>query len=139
MAVIEQLTTVDQWEHLQKNPGLSLVFKHSTSCPISAEAHRQFTRWAASAPDTTVKIYLVHVIEDRPLSRQIATDTGVTHQSPQALLLREGRVLWYASHWAITADSLAESIAHPETATSHSTSLLQAQVEHRAQLAQTKQ
>lgn len=45
---------------------------------------------------------------DRAVSRHIAEKTGVTHQTPQALLVRNGEVLWHDSHGAITEDRLAE-------------------------------
>lgn len=137
MASIEQLTTTQQWKRVQEDPGLSLVFKHSTTCPISAAAHDRFNEWAAQIRGTGPKVYRVHVIEDRPLSQEIAADTGITHQSPQALLMRKGQVLWHASHHAITADSLTQAVAEPDATPSHSTGLLQAQQEQRAKLAQT--
>lgn len=137
MATVEQLTTEAQWQGVKADPGLSLVFKHSTTCPISGAAHDRFMQWADAAPEGEVRLYRVHVIEDRPLSLGIAQETGVEHQSPQALLMREGRVLWHASHWAITGQSLAGAVADPDGAgaASHSTGLMEAQAEHKAQLA----
>lgn len=134
MAEITQLTTEAQWQQIRSNPGLSLVFKHSTTCPISKAAHEEFTRWAPKVPATAVRLYRVHVIEDRPLSQEIAAATGVEHQSPQALLMRGGKVLWHASHWAITEDSLDAAVADPQAARSHSTGLLEAQAEHHSRV-----
>lgn len=138
MATIEQMTTQDEWQRVQADSGLSLVFKHSTTCPISAAAHDEFMRWAPGAPEGAVRLYRVHVIEDRALSQQIAAETAVTHQSPQAILLQGGRVLWHRSHWAITEAALAAGVQNPGTFESHSTSLPQAQAEHKAQLAQAQ-
>ena len=42
----------------------------------------------------------------RPVSRALAELVGVAHQSPQALLVEDGRGSWHASHWDITAASL---------------------------------
>jgi len=50
----------------------------------------------------------VLVREDRPLSLAVAERTGVEHQSPQVICLREGRACWHASHTAITARALEE-------------------------------
>jgi bacillithiol system protein YtxJ len=80
------------------------IFKHSTTCPISSRAHHQAADYAAQAG--ALPIYLVKVIESRPVSNAIAARLGVTHQSPQAILLRNGQAVWDASHGAITADSL---------------------------------
>jgi bacillithiol system protein YtxJ len=81
-----------------------LVFKHSTRCPISAAAFDEYQRWSAENPD--VATGWIDVIEDRALSQLLSQRTGVPHESPQALLLRLGRVVWHASHGAITRASL---------------------------------
>ena len=48
----------------------------------------------------------VDVVGQRPVSRALAELVGVAHQSPQALLVEDGRGSWHASHWDITAASL---------------------------------
>jgi bacillithiol system protein YtxJ len=91
-----------------------LLFKHSVRCPISARAQREFQQFAADAPQ--VACWQVLVIEHRPLSLQIAEETGITHQSPQALLFINGQVVWHASHHAITAAALRAACAEHATA-----------------------
>jgi len=138
MAEAIQLTTPEAWEKLWKGPGAFLVFKHSTTCPISAEAHREFQAWCEGVAQGGLSVYWVRVIEERPLSQRIAADTGVPHQSPQAILVRDGKVAWHGSHWAITRDSLAAAVADPAAVESHSTSLLVAKQEHQASLTTAK-
>lgn len=86
--------------------GLVLLFKHSTQCPVSARAHEEFLRHAPAAQARGVHLALVRVIEERPLSQDIARRTGIAHESPQALLLSDGKVVWHANHRAITAAAL---------------------------------
>ncbi|SFU86911.1 bacillithiol system redox-active protein YtxJ [Alicyclobacillus macrosporangiidus] len=111
MSRYQELTTLDQWaqvyEASRQQP--TLVFKHSTTCPISANAHREFERYLETAPEGTAYV-LVKVIESRPVSNQIAQDLGVVHQSPQAILIRDGQPVWHASHWDITAARLREAV-----------------------------
>lgn len=83
------------------------VFKHSTRCPISARAHAEYQRFAEAHPEIECREVLV--IEQRPLSQYIALQTGVTHQSPQALLFSGGKVVWNASHYSISADGLLQA------------------------------
>jgi bacillithiol system protein YtxJ len=111
MAEIRPLSNLADWESLRVHPGPVMVFKHSTACPISARANQEFEAWAATLPGESPKLARVRVIEERPVSQQIAADTRVTHESPQALLLHQGRVLWHASHYAITRSSLAAAVA----------------------------
>ena len=93
----------------QSQAGLVFVFKHSTQCPISTVAYEEFTDFIRSVPGIVCGSVLV--IENRKLSNAIAERFGVRHESPQALLIKSGRVVWHASHWSITPDSLSEALA----------------------------
>ena len=84
-----------------------VIFKHSTQCSVSDEAHREVTRFVEQNPD--VPAYLVLVIESRPVSDAVGERLEVQHQSPQAIVVRDGRSVWDASHWEISAESLAQA------------------------------
>jgi bacillithiol system protein YtxJ len=88
-----------------------LVFKHSTACPVSARAHREWESFLPSAEAGRVTLALVRVIEERPVSLALADRVGVRHESPQVLLIKNGRALWHASHWNITAGALKAAVA----------------------------
>src|SRR5258706_10188106 len=84
----------------------AFIFKHSTQCGNSGDAEREFADFAA---ESAVPIYQVLVIESRPVSNAIAAQLGVTHKSPQAILVEKGKAVWNASHRAITARALREA------------------------------
>jgi bacillithiol system protein YtxJ len=86
-----------------------MILKHSTRCPISSFARREFEEYATGAASRGVSCALVLVVEDRPLSLEIAAQLGVRHQSPQAILLRERRAVWNDSHERLTAAALREA------------------------------
>lgn len=88
--------------------GPVLIFKHSTQCPISTQAYEEFTDFVEGVRG--VMCGSVLVVENRRLSNAIAERFGVRHESPQALLIKDGRVVWHASHWSITSDSLADAL-----------------------------
>ncbi|GAA0430785.1 bacillithiol system redox-active protein YtxJ [Lentibacillus halophilus] len=92
------------WEHSVEEP--VLVFKHSTTCPISATAFEQYQTFLESAGND-LNSYVIKVIENRDISNQLAEDTGVKHESPQVFLIRNKGVLWHTSHSNITADAIA--------------------------------
>ncbi len=48
----------------------------------------------------------MRVIEERPVSLALAERVGLQHQSPQAMLVRDGSAVWNASHHDITAAAL---------------------------------
>jgi bacillithiol system protein YtxJ len=85
---------------------LAILYKHSTRCPTSWGAKREIERFVQQKPD--VPVYIVDVVEHRSLSRQLAEELGVRHESPQAILMRSGEVVEHASHRQITVRLLAE-------------------------------
>jgi bacillithiol system protein YtxJ len=106
---MNELTTQEQLaQALQdSNERRILVFKHSTTCPISAAAYNEVTRFAANH---STPVYLVKVIEDRPLSNYIAEHLQVRHASPQALVVENGEVVWNTSHYDITESALDQAV-----------------------------
>jgi bacillithiol system protein YtxJ len=73
---------------------------------VSAAAHRAWASFLASPAAREVDHAWVRVIEERPVSLALSDRIGVQHQSPQALLVRDGAAVWNASHHAITAAAL---------------------------------
>jgi bacillithiol system protein YtxJ len=92
--------------------GAFLLFKHSFRCPASVRAFAEYEAFAAAHP--AVPTGWVDVIEQRPLTRGITDAHGIGHESPQALWFRDGRVVWHASHDAITTVSLVQATRTPE-------------------------
>lgn len=86
------------------------LFKHSTSCPISAGAHQQVMAYLQAKPNEKVTYGIIHVIEDRNVSNNVSEIIGLKHESPQAIFIQEGKVTWHASHRHITSASLNEVI-----------------------------
>jgi len=82
------------------------VFKHSLTCPISSFAWEEYRSFVAGRPEDDAVYSLIEVQTARPASNAVAERTGITHQSPQALLLRDAKVVWHASHHAIRVRAL---------------------------------
>ena len=88
------------------------VFKHSLTCPISSSAWHRYLKFVneESARDR-VDFAAVEIQKSRPVSDDLARTFDVRHESPQALLVADGDVVWHASHGAITEDSLGQALA----------------------------
>jgi len=83
------------------------LFKHSSRCPISAWAIKEYQSFAKKlTPSTPVNCALVRVIEDRNLSEQVTRHFGVEHESPQLLLISGGKVIWHDSHRSLTKEKM---------------------------------
>ncbi len=81
-----------------------VLFKHDPYCPISANAHRQLARIAGDVPT-------VDVANDKAIASAVTKRTGVTHESPQVIVLRGGKAVWSASQFDITADAVNRATA----------------------------
>jgi bacillithiol system protein YtxJ len=86
-----------------------LIFKHSLTCPISARAFNEFQSYLEQA-DSRVSYHLITVQTARAVSNEVAARLKVEHESPQAILVRDGREVWSASHFAINVAALAQAI-----------------------------
>ena len=106
---IESLPALDELLETAKEKTV-WIFKHSLTCPISSAAWGQFQRFVADQPVNGGGVFaLIEIQFARPVSNAVAERTGVRHQSPQAILLREGRVSWHASHYDIDLKSLSRA------------------------------
>ena len=81
-----------------------VLFKHSNACPISSAAYAEMARLKQ-------EVAIVIVQQSRDISREVATRTSVRHESPQALLLRNGIAVWSASHYGVTADAVERALS----------------------------
>lgn len=81
-----------------------LIFKHSTRCSISRMALRQFEN--DFDLELLVKPYFLDLLEHRDISNAIAARFGVLHQSPQIVLIKDGKSIFDASHEHINAHDL---------------------------------
>ena len=91
------------------------VYKHSTVCPVSARAADHYHGFADDFADedasTPPPLFTqVMVIENRDLSNEIESRLGIRHESPQLLLLRDGKVTWHASHFSISGKSIKSAL-----------------------------
>lgn len=84
------------------------IFKHSTRCSVSRMALKQFENEFNSAD--SVETYFLDLIAYRDVSNEIATRFQVVHQSPQVLLIKEGKSVYNASHSDIDAQELKSKI-----------------------------
>lgn len=88
----------------------ALLFKHSTRCGISAAASGRLSKYLDSAPDTDPEMVMVKVVESRPVSNAVAEKLGVHHQSPQLILVQNGKAVWSTSHGGISGDAIAKAL-----------------------------
>ena len=87
-----------------------IIFKHSTSCSISAAAKGKVERQWADAGLGDTKLYYLDLLRFRPVSNEIAEKFGVRHESPQLLLIQDGECRYDASHMSIRLNDVAQVV-----------------------------
>ena len=110
-----------EWNHLTETEEINkikeesyvqavLLFKHSTRCSISSVALSRFEKaWQNVVESNSIKPYMINVIKDRPVSNYIAEVWKIRHESPQALLIKDGECKYHASHFEIDINEVVGS------------------------------
>lgn len=104
-----ELESLDKLDHLfnESYERPVVLFKHSSSCGISAGVYHLVGHVSS---DVNVVVIQNH----RDISNEIATRTGVRHESPQAIVLINGKPVYSASHYDIEAANIEASLVIPE-------------------------
>lgn len=105
------LTSIDQLNEIEQMSQSSpiAIFKHSTSCSISAMAKMRLeTSWDLEG----LSCYYLDLITYRSISNAIAEQFDVHHESPQLILIQNGECIYDASHFDISVDELKETLSY---------------------------
>ena len=105
MANFIELNSIEKLEELfeRSNKTPVVLFKHSVTCPISTGVYTEVS-------EVESDVNLVIVQKARDISNAIANKTGIRHESPQAIVLKNGKPVYHASHYDITAEDVENSL-----------------------------
>jgi bacillithiol system protein YtxJ len=104
--------TLDKMEQFDEIDEISqtkpvVLFKHSTRCSISRMALKQFDA-EFNYPEEKIDWYLLDLLNHRDLSNEISHRYNVVHQSPQIVVIRNGKAVFNESHDSISAEDLKQ-------------------------------
>ncbi len=88
-----------------------LIFKHSTRCSISSMALNRLTRSWDEEEMAVISPYFLDLISYRGISHKIAEVFNIQHQSPQILLIKDGKSIYDTSHMSISYSDLKSQLA----------------------------
>ena len=110
---LTSLTNVDELETLLSASAERplLLFKHSYTCGISAEALDELIDHVRARKAADARYAMITVQTHREVSNAVARRLGIRHETPQALLIRGGKVVWSASHFRVTAKAVHEALS----------------------------
>lgn len=82
-----------------------VIFKHSTRCSISAVALQRLQK--ISQP-SDIDFYFLDLLSYRSLSNRVAEHFKVPHESPQVLVIKDGKCVYDESHMGISMNDIVE-------------------------------
>lgn len=85
------------------------IFKHSIRCGTSAQVKDQlFSSWDINPED--VELYYLDLITYRAISNEVSTRLGVMHQSPQMIIVKNGKAVASDSHYQISLANIKAAV-----------------------------
>lgn len=102
-----ELTSVSQIQSLieESKEQPVLIYKHSTRCSISSMAMERLERsWTSEGNE--IKPYYLDLISLRDVSSAVAQTFEVYHESPQIILIKNGKAVYDASHMSISFSAI---------------------------------
>jgi bacillithiol system protein YtxJ len=106
------LNSVEQIDQLASESAKTpvLIFKHSTTCSISRTALDRLQRNYKPEEIADIKTYYLDLLSFRPVSQAVAQKFNVVHESPQVLLIKNGKAVYTASHFEIDYRSILKQL-----------------------------
>jgi len=81
------------------------IFKHSTRCFISTTVLKNFEREIDNSNDK-LDLYYLDLLTYRAISNKISEDLGIRHESPQLIIIEDGKVINSSSHEDISISQI---------------------------------
>ena len=101
-----ELTNLNQLDEIDNESKANrvLIFKHSTRCGRSAAVLERFKRgWNA---ESKIKTYYLDLLKHRDISNAIAERYAIQHESPQVLVISDGKCVFNESDLAIQVSDI---------------------------------
>ena len=83
-----------------------VIFKHSTRCSISSVALQRLQK--AQQPEG-LDFYFLDLLAHRSLSNKVVEVFGVHHESPQVLVIKQGKCVFDESHLGISMTDIVSA------------------------------
>ena len=87
-----------------------VIFKHSTRCSISAMAWDRLQRNWKREDSGKLSPYFLDLISYRQISDAISKEFGVAHESPQVIIIKEGKAVYNNSHMGINYQEILSQV-----------------------------
>ena len=108
----KKLDNISQLEEIDNESASKpiLIFKHSTRCPVSFAALDRVEGDSMKLDGLSFEPYFLDLIAYRSISNEIAEKYGIMHQSPQILIIKNGKVVYHNSHMGVNINNIKSSL-----------------------------
>lgn len=89
-------------------PPLAVLYKHSPICSISTQALTEVKAFANE--NDNVPVLMIDVLGQQALSYQLAAQLGIEHESPQVIVVENGKAVWSRSGRRIRLDAIERAV-----------------------------
>lgn len=104
-----ELTEQQQLDEIKTKKGVTMIFKHSTRCPVSRMALK-IVESDEVLEQANIDYYYLDLLKHRDISNEIASEYSIEHKSPQVLLIKEGKCFYNTSHSGIKPAEIIEQL-----------------------------
>ena len=100
-----EIVTVEALDQFlaKANGSATVLFKHSNTCGVSARAYAEMSKLREP-------VGLITVQKARAVSDEIEKRWNVDHESPQVVIVRDGKAVWDASHSEVKAQQVESAL-----------------------------
>lgn len=108
----KELSSLETLEKLEEDSSQKtvVVYKHSTRCGVSRVVLRNLEAEYDLPKSAPVDLYFLDLISHREVSNKIAEKFGVRHESPQLIIIKNGKAVYDASHQSVSAESIKKHV-----------------------------
>jgi bacillithiol system protein YtxJ len=105
------LSTPDQLNEIEKASftKIQIIFKHSTSCSISRMAKNRMENGLEEL-ERDADVYYLDLLAHRSVSNMISEKWNVEHESPQILIIKNGKSIYDTSHNMISINDIQQHL-----------------------------
>jgi bacillithiol system protein YtxJ len=106
---LKSINQIDEIREVSKDKSV-LIFKYSSRCSLSQMALDRLERNWKESEMADVKSYFLDLISYREISNRIAHEFDVEHESPQVLIIENGKSIYDESHMGINYTQIRDAV-----------------------------
>lgn len=106
--ILKSISETDEaFDQSKRRP--QLFYKHSNRCGTCMFAKSEIEKSSEEIREHA-DMHFIDVIRSRGVSDYLAEKLNIRHESPQAILLIDGKVVWHDSHSAVKSNKILEKL-----------------------------